>query len=316
MPMNIIEYTAITRPRSASGTIVWMSVFDEEIWTIIANPIGRSTSTESHIARESEKTARSAPKAIAARATQPPRPRTSRLEASAIAPVRAPTPAALIRTPYAAGPPESTRSANTGMRTMYGMPVRLRTASMTRSARTGRSRAANAKPCRIRVSMGARSGGWNGATRIASSATMTAAKLTPLMRKHHPSPIVATRMPATAGPVIRAPLKSEELSPMALIRSSRPTISTRNDCRAGMSNALTIPRAAASATMCHSRTTPPSVSAASANASTIEIAWVKTMIRWRSNRSATAPPIGARRKIGTCRAKPTRPSIVARPVSR
>ena len=52
-------------------------------------------------------------------------------------------------------------------------------------------------------------------------------------------------MPAIAGPTMRAPLNIDEFSAMAFIRSSRPTISTMNACRAGISNALTTPSNAA-----------------------------------------------------------------------
>ena len=31
MPMNIIEYTAMIRPRSSSGTIDWIRVFEEAV---------------------------------------------------------------------------------------------------------------------------------------------------------------------------------------------------------------------------------------------------------------------------------------------
>ena len=69
---------------------------------------------------------------------------------------------------------------------------------------------------------------------------MTARKLTPLSRKHHPSPTAAMAKPATAGPTTRAALKIEEFNAMAFIRSSFPTMSLRNACRMGTSKALTI----------------------------------------------------------------------------
>ena len=46
-----------------------------------------------------------------------------------------------------------------------------------------------------------------------------------------------------AGPTMRVPLKTLLFSATALVTSSWPTISTVNDCRMGMSNALTMPRA-------------------------------------------------------------------------
>ena len=67
MPMNIIEYTAITRPRRESGTIVWINVFDDEIWTIIANPIGTRSSADTTNERERENAPSRTPNATAAR---------------------------------------------------------------------------------------------------------------------------------------------------------------------------------------------------------------------------------------------------------
>ena len=47
--------------------------------------------------------------------------------------------------------------------------------------------------------------------------------------------------PATAGPMIRAPLKTAELRATAFATSPRPTISTVNAWRVGMSTALVMP---------------------------------------------------------------------------
>ena len=69
----------------------------------------------------------------------------------------------------------------------------------------------------------------------------------PLSRKQPAIPITASDIPAIAGPIILAPLKIIEFSEIALGRSSRPTISTTNACRPGMSNELTKPLSAASA---------------------------------------------------------------------
>ena len=125
-----------------------------------------------------------------------------------------------------------------------------------------------------------------------------------------------TSTPATAGPTIRAPLNIDELSAMALIRSFRPTRSTTNTCRAGMSNAFTVPSSAAIANRCHTATRPVSVSPASVPASSIAQVCVAMMIRRRSPRSATIPPTVARRKTGICAAKPVIPSSADDPVSR
>ncbi len=70
-------------------------------------------------------------------------------------------------------------------------------------------------------------------------------------------------MPAMVGPIMRAPLNMEELSAMALARSFlSSTISTMNDCRAGMSTALTRPWNILRAMMCQISITPVTVSIA------------------------------------------------------
>jgi hypothetical protein len=56
--------------------------------------------------------------------------------------------------------------------------------------------------------------------------------------------------PATAGPKSRAPLKIDEFSATAFMRSARPTISTVNAWRAGMSNVFASPRRPASTSTC------------------------------------------------------------------
>ena len=88
--------------------------------------------------------------------------------------------------------------------------------------------------------------------RLASTATYESA----LSQKQPPSPTVASSTPATAGPTMRAVLNAAELSAMALPRSSFPTISTTNDCRAGRSNALMMPNTNARASTIHGCTTP------------------------------------------------------------
>ena len=138
----------------------------------------------------------------------------------------------------------------------------------------------------------------------------------PFSRKHQPSPTAATSRPAIAGPTTRAPLTIEELSAIALLRSSRPTISTTNDWRAGMSKALTMPRQVARTKTCHTRTWPLRVSTASVSGSNIEIDWVRMRMRRRSARSATMPPMVAKRKTGARVANDVTPSRAAEPVRR
>jgi hypothetical protein len=105
---------------------------------------------------------------------------------------------------------------------------------------------------------------------------MTATKLTPLTRKHHPSPSAAIATPAIAGPSNAPPIASVELKATALARFSRPTISTTKDCRVGPSTALMVPSNVASTRTCAIRTWPLNVSPASANASTIADDCVQT----------------------------------------
>ena len=56
------------------------------------------------------------------------------------------------------------------------------------------------------------------------------------------NPRYAVATPAMTGPIRRAPLKAAELSAMAFRRCPLPTISMTNDCLAGMSKALTVPK--------------------------------------------------------------------------
>src|SRR5438445_686545 len=59
------------------------------------------------------------------------------------------------------------------------------------------------------------------------------------------TPTRAMSTPASDGPTTAAPLKTDELSAIAFIRSCLPTISTMNACRAGTSKRLTVPVARA-----------------------------------------------------------------------
>ncbi len=106
---------------------------------------------------------------------------------------------------------------------------------------------------------------------------------------------------------MRAPLTIDELSAIALIRSLRPTMSIRNACRAGMSNALTSPSRPASRKICQICTAPLSVNRARVKARIIDAVCVATIIRWRWKRSATLPPTGASRKTGNCPVNPISP---------
>ncbi len=110
--------------------------------------------------------------------------------------------------------------------------------------------------------------------RIANNAPSTNKKLMPFNRKHHAGPFHASANPATAGPATRAPLKIDEFNAIALGKSSRTTICTRNDCRIGTSKAFTMPTKKATRISSHTLIASANVSAANANASTIDTACV------------------------------------------
>lgn len=75
--------------------------------------------------------------------------------------------------------------------------------------------------------------------------------------------------PAIAEPMMRAPLIIELLRAMAFRRSSRLVILITKDCRAGISKAMTIPRSAEMAMICHGWMRPVQVRKASSSESTI-----------------------------------------------
>jgi len=62
-----------------------------------------------------------------------------------------------------------------------------------------------------------------------------------LIAKHQPEPNAAIRMPASAGPKIRAVLKRLELRAIAFGNSSRPTIWNVRFCRDGASKTSAVP---------------------------------------------------------------------------
>lgn len=152
---------------------------------------------------------------------------------------------------------------------------------------------------------------------MASRAAMTATNVTPLSRKHGPSPTIAITTPAREGPTRRAPLTRNEFRAMALGRSSRDlSIWTTNDWRIGMSKALIRPSMMLSRTMCQVCTIPAMVRAARTNAWSIARACVATSSLRRSVWSASTPANGAIRNVGIRLAKPTTPSNKYDPVSR
>ncbi len=117
-----------------------------------------------------------------------------------------------------------------------------------------------------------------------------------------------------AGPTMRALLKVMEFSAMALGRSSLPTISTANACRAGPSKALTTPMQAARTTMCHTSTTSVKVRPARTKASVMAMDWVTTSKLRLDTWSTTTPAHGETMSTGIADANPTTPRASSEPL--
>ncbi len=123
--------------------------------------------------------------------------------------------------------------------------------------------------------------------------------------------------PAIAGPISRAPLTIDELIAMALPRSFlSSTIWMRNDCRAGISNALMSPWNTASAITSPSVMTCASVSAAIASDCAAAAACVHTRRLRRFSRSTQTPATGPNRNATIWPEKLTTPSNSAECVNR
>ena len=136
-----------------------------------------------------------------------------------------------------------------------------------------------------------------------------------MSRKHGATPIVAIRMPAPAGPRIRAQCTSTLLSPTALTTRSAPTISITKLCLVGLSIAVTAPRAKTSANTIHGTTAPVAVSAQSVSAGSTIAVCVTMSSRRFGKRSATTPPQAPRTSTGrNCSAAVT-PTATPLPVS-
>ena len=125
--------------------------------------------------------------------------------------------------------------------------------------------------------------------RIATTATMTATKLTALTTMAGPTPQAAMRRPATPGPTSRAELKDALLRPTAFGRRRIGTISETKAWRAGLSKALTMPVSVASTYTCHNSTVSVSTSMASAAPVSAIAACVTTRSCRFGTRSLTAP---------------------------
>ncbi len=114
--------------------------------------------------------------------------------------------------------------------------------------------------------------------------------------------------PPIPGPTIRAMLKSDEFSAMAFGRSSRPTISTTNACRVGMSSELVRPSNAARTSTCQICTWPLATSAQSRTACSIANDCVNKSTLRLGRRSARTPPKRDRSITGKNCSAPTTPS--------
>ncbi len=125
---------------------------------------------------------------------------------------------------------------------------------------------------------------------IRRSATSIAAKVAAFTRKHGSTPTVAIRMPATAGPAMRAMCTSALLRLTAFTTRSAPTISITKLWRVGLSTARNEPRRNTSANTIQGSTAPALTSAHSATAGTTIAAWVTMSSRRLSKRSARTPP--------------------------
>ncbi len=97
------------------------------------------------------------------------------------------------------------------------------------------------------------------------NAVSTATYEMPSSRKHQPKPTVLMRRPATAGPTTLAEVISALLRLTALCISSAGTISTTNERRAGLSNAMVTPPTSATAYTASTGGLPLNASAASTN---------------------------------------------------
>jgi hypothetical protein len=151
--------------------------------------------------------------------------------------------------------------------------------------------------------------------RIAASAPTTAKNDTAFTKNTQEVPTVAMRIPAAAGPVMRAELPTALVSATALGSRSRPTISSTNAWRAGSSTTVTNPSAIASAKTIQTWTTPVRTMSHITTASTAASVCVTSSTRRRSNRSAIVPPHSPNNRTGRNRNANVAPTATPLPVS-
>src|SRR5258708_24580370 len=129
------------------------------------------------------------------------------------APPSAPTPKHAESTPKVRGPALSVTFASTGTRTLKLNETDIKTTAIPVNTKVGRERRTYARPSRVPFQMVGRprpASGKSSLVRIARSPVSTARKLAQLTAKHQPAPTVAITTPASAGPTMRAVLKSVE----------------------------------------------------------------------------------------------------------
>src|SRR5438105_5307176 len=122
------------------------------------------------------------------------------------------------------------------------------------------------------------------------------------------TPTRAISTPAIEGPMTAAPLNTDELRAIAFIRSCLPTMSTRNDCRAGTSNRFIVPVASAARITIQYCAWPLALRMNSANDGTMKADWVRSRTFCLRKRSATTPPSWLPMRTGVNCAASTRPT--------
>src|SRR4030042_5686888 len=202
IPIKAIVKKLTTLPRLSSSVIVCKIVFVEAMCIIIPNPLINIIESESHKFLETEKIIRLSPKMPVAAVRIFPRPKTVLLDARYIPPTSAPIPDEAIKKPRKFGPPCSISFAKIGMSTVYGIPIRLISPKKSKIDLMGTQQKAYLKPSFISLAIlfeylffGIF------LIFIARRAAIADIKLIPLIRKQKPSPTIATRIPATAGPI-------------------------------------------------------------------------------------------------------------------
>jgi hypothetical protein len=123
------------------------------------------------------------------------------------------------------------------------------------------------------------------------------------------------RTPAMAGPMSLPALMVMLFSVSALVRCSRPTISARIVCLAGLSRASTVPITPAITNTIHNETFPVAVSTPRTAGGRIDTACVQSRIRRLFSRSASRPPQALNSSVGSACTASVSPRSVPESVS-